>query len=74
MTFGMSLFAALAGFWLVAAGTLAMGIGSGLFGPIWNVYVAERVPARVRGQVLGLTNAIGAAPRARSGWACCRCS
>ena len=58
MTLGMSLFAALAGFWLIAAGTLAMGIGSGLFGPIWNVYVAERVPARVRGQVLGLTNAI----------------
>ncbi len=59
MTLGMSLFAALAGFWLVAAGTLAMGIGSGLFGPVWNVYVAEQVPARVRGQVLGLTNAIG---------------
>ncbi len=61
MTVGMGLFATLAGFWVVAAGALAMGVGSGLFGPVWNVYVAEQVPARVRGQVLGLTNAVGLA-------------
>jgi MFS family permease len=61
MTIGMGLFATLSGFWLIASGALVMGAGSGLFGPVWNVYVAEQVPARVRGQVLGVVNAVGLA-------------
>ncbi|OZC47238.1 hypothetical protein CH286_13755 [Rhodococcus sp. WWJCD1] len=59
MTIGIWLFAQLHGFWIVAAGMLVMGLGSGLFGPIWNVYVAEQVPADVRGRVLGWLNMSG---------------
>lgn len=59
MTAGVWLFARLEGFWIVAAGMLVMGVGSGLFGPIWNVYVAEQVPADVRGRVLGWLNVGG---------------
>jgi MFS family permease len=59
MTAGVWMFAQLEGFWIVAAGMLVMGVGSGLFGPIWNVYVAEQVPADVRGRVLGWLNAGG---------------
>lgn len=57
ITAGLWLVAPLDGFWLVAAGTAVLGIGSGLFGPVWNVHVAERVPAHARGQVLAITNA-----------------
>lgn len=57
MSAGMWLFAPLGGFWLIFAAMIVMGIGSGLFGPIWNVYVADRVPDDVRGRVLGWLNA-----------------
>ncbi|MDF9716713.1 MFS transporter [Nocardioides sp. ChNu-153] len=55
-----------AGAWLVAplgaggfvmAGMAAMGLGGGLFGPVWNVYIAESVPAHVRGRALSWLNA-----------------
>ena len=59
MTAGIWLFARLDGFWIVAVGMVVMGVGSGLFGPIWNVYVAEQVPDAVRGRVLGWLNAGG---------------
>lgn len=57
MSAGMWLFAPLGGFWLIIVGMVVMGVGSGLFGPIWNVYVAEQVPDDVRGRVLGWLNA-----------------
>lgn len=57
MSAGMWLFAPLDGFWLIVTGMAVMGIGSGLFGPIWNVYIAEEVPDDIRGRVLGWVNA-----------------
>ncbi|MFI5429744.1 MFS transporter [Aeromicrobium sp. UC242_57] len=57
MSGGMWLFAPLGSFWLILTGMVVMGTGSGLFGPIWNVYVADQVPDDVRGRVLGWLNA-----------------
>lgn len=59
LTGGMWLVSSLGVFWLVASGMLVMGTGSGLFGPIWNVYVAEQVPEAVRGRVLSWVMAAG---------------
>lgn len=59
LTLGRWLIAPLDGFWFIAAGMLTMGLGAGLFGPIWTVYVAERVPDAVRGRVISLMMAGG---------------
>ena len=52
------LIAPLVGFWLVAAGMAAAGIGSGLMGPISMVAMTEHVHDAVRGRVFGLLNAL----------------
>ena len=56
---GMGGFATLQGFWLVAAGSVLVGIGGGLLSPIFLVFFTERVAERVRGRVLSLVNALG---------------
>ena len=56
---GMAGFATLQGFWLVAAGSVMVGIGGGLLSPIFLVFFTERVAERVRGRVLSLVNALG---------------
>ena len=58
-TVGMAGFASLQGFWLVAAGSVLIGIGGGLLSPIFLVFFTERVAERVRGRVLSLVNALG---------------
>lgn len=58
-TAGMAGFATLQGFWLVAAGSVLVGIGGGLLSPIFLVFFTERVAERVRGRVLSLVNALG---------------
>jgi MFS family permease len=58
-TVGMAGFASLQGFWLVAAGSVMIGIGGGLLSPIFLVFFTERVAERVRGRVLSLVNALG---------------
>ena len=58
---GMARFATLQGFWLVAAGSVMVGIGGGLLSPIFLVFFTERVAERVRGRVLSLVNALGMA-------------
>ena len=55
---GMAGFATLQGFWLVAAGSVMVGIGGGLLSPIFLVFFTERVAERVRGRVLSLVNAL----------------
>jgi MFS family permease len=57
-TVGMAGFATLQGFWLVAAGSVMVGIGGGLLSPIFLVFFTERVAERVRGRVLSLVNAL----------------
>lgn len=47
------LIATLGGFWLVGAGMLVMGIGSGLVQPIVTVVLTEQVPDALRGRVFG---------------------
>lgn len=47
------LIATLGGFWLVAAGMLAAGLGSGLLQPITTVVLTEQVPDDLRGRVFG---------------------
>jgi MFS family permease len=56
---GMAGFATLQGFWLVAAGSVLVGVGGGLLSPIFLVFFTERVAERVRGRVLSLVNALG---------------
>ena len=56
---GMAGFATLTGFWLVAAGSVLVGVGGGLLSPIFLVFFTERVAERVRGRVLSLVNALG---------------
>src|SRR5918997_1712762 len=56
---GMGGFATLHGFWLVAAGSVLIGVGGGLLSPIFLVFFTERVAERVRGRVLSLVNALG---------------
>lgn len=58
MTTGMVTMAGLGGVLTVAVGMAVMGVGSGLYGPVWNVFVAEQVPAEVRARVLGWINAL----------------
>lgn len=52
------LIAMLDGFWLVAAGMLAAGVGSGLLQPITTVVLTEQVPDAVRGRVFGTYSAL----------------
>ncbi len=47
------LIATLAGFWPVAAGMVAAGLGSGLLQPITTVLLTEQVPDHLRGRVFG---------------------
>ncbi len=47
------LIAGLDGFWLVAAGMAAMGLGAGLSSPISTVVITTRVPDALRGRVFG---------------------
>ena len=47
------LIATLDGFWLVAAGMAAAGLGSGLLQPISTVVLTEQVPDALRGRVFG---------------------
>ena len=46
ITAGLALVATLDGFWLVAVGSVVMGVGSGIVNPIFGVVVSERVPGR----------------------------
>lgn len=57
-TVGMAGFASLQGFWLVAAGSFLVGLGSSLLNPMFMVYFSEQVPEALRGRVLGLFNAL----------------
>ena len=52
------LIATLSGFWVVAAGMLAAGLGSGLLQPIVTVVLTEHVPDAVRGRVFGSYSAM----------------
>jgi MFS family permease len=47
------LIATLNGFWLVAAGMLVAGLGSGMLSPITTVVMTEQVPDALRGRVFG---------------------
>ena len=47
------LIATLDGFWLIAAGMAAAGLGSGLLQPITTVVLTEQVPDALRGRVFG---------------------
>lgn len=58
MTAGMVTMAGLGGVALMAVGMAVMGLGSGLYGPVWNVFVAEQVPTEVRARVLSVINAL----------------
>ena len=52
------LIAPLQGFWLVAAGMVAAGLGSGLLQPISTVVLTEHVPDALRGRVFGAYSAL----------------
>lgn len=52
------LIATLDGFWLVAVGMLAAGLGSGLLQPITTVVLTEQVPDALRGRVFGTYSAL----------------
>ncbi len=52
------LIATLAGFWPVAAGMVAAGLGSGLLQPITTVLLTEQVPDHLRGRVFGTYSAL----------------
>jgi len=52
------LIATLDGFWLVAAGMVAAGLGSGLLQPITTVVLTEQVPDALRGRVFGTYSAL----------------
>lgn len=52
------LIATLDGFWLVAAGMVAAGLGSGLLQPITTVLLTEQVPDDLRGRVFGTYSAL----------------
>lgn len=53
MTAGMVAVAVLQSPPLIMVGLFALGLGGGLFGPIWNVFIAEQLPPGQRGRVLG---------------------
>ncbi|WP_392508673.1 MFS transporter [Naumannella halotolerans] len=53
MTLGMVAVALLASVPLIMVGMLLLGLGGGLFGPVWNVFIAEQLPTGTRGRVLG---------------------
>lgn len=57
MTIGLWVIAPLGAGPLVITGMAAMGVGGGLFGPVWNVFIAESIPERVRGRALSWLNA-----------------
>ncbi len=61
ITAGLALIATLDGFWLMALGSVVMGVGSGIVNPIFGVVVSERVPGSQLGRVMGLTNAVSLA-------------
>ena len=52
------LIATLDGFWLIAAGMAAAGLGSGLLQPITTVVLTEQVPDALRGRVFGTYSAL----------------
>ena len=52
------LIATLDGFWLIAAGMVAAGLGSGLLQPISTVVLTEQVPDALRGRVFGTYSAL----------------
>ncbi len=52
------LIATLDGFWLVALGMTAAGLGSGLLQPINTVVMTEQVPDALRGRVFGTYSAL----------------
>jgi MFS family permease len=58
VTVGMVGFATLDGFWVVAAGTVLVGLGSGLMSPVFMVFFSEQIAESVRGRVLGLFDAL----------------
>lgn len=58
VTVGIAAFATLEGFWLVAAGTALVGLGSGLMSPLFMVFFSEQVAESVRGRVVGLFDAL----------------
>ncbi|GAA4962909.1 MFS transporter [Kineococcus glutinatus] len=55
---GLALLATLQGFWLVAAGAVVVGVGSGLVNPVFGVVLAERVPGSQLARVTALANAV----------------
>lgn len=48
------LIAPLHGFWMVAAGIFAAGLGGGLVGPMFTIALTEKVPDALRGRVMAL--------------------
>ncbi len=58
-TVGFVSIATLAGFWPVAIGMLAIGVGSGFQQPIVMVILTRAVPDAMRGRVFGLNAALG---------------
>jgi MFS family permease len=60
-TAGLVLIAVLGEFWIIAAGAVLVGLGSGVVSPLFGVVVAERVPGTQLGRVMGLANALALA-------------
>ncbi|UJW28385.1 MFS transporter [Saccharothrix sp. AJ9571] len=60
-TAGLVLIATLDGFWVVAAGAIVVGLGSGVVSPLFGVVISERVPGTQLGRVMGFSNALSLA-------------
>ncbi|MGA6162671.1 MFS transporter [Amycolatopsis magusensis] len=60
-TAGLVLIATLDGFWVVAAGAVVVGLGSGVVGPLFGVVISERVPGTQLGRVMCFSNALSLA-------------
>ena len=59
MTGGMVVLAWLGPVPVLAVAMTVLGLGSGLYGPVWNVFVAESVPLAVRSRVIAVISAAG---------------
>ncbi|MFT4187339.1 MAG: MFS transporter [Aeromicrobium sp.] len=58
MAGGLAVIAGLGPVVVIAVGMACVGAGSGLYGPVWNVFVAEQVDPRSRARVLSWMTAL----------------